>query len=340
MQSWQIARRLSKKHGLFGTKYSKFDSIKKIYQNKFDLFSFFRKVDVVFTIVDGFVDLYNEKFTFLAKLFGVPTVWLLNSPIEEVWSFTDSKLAFYKQKLFRSFAAKFVDHAICISSEMEVYAREELGIKNTSVMSNGADHVLFDPRTIKTKGLLAKSYFKILWSGNGEFTWQALDLIIALAKKLEKKHPDIMFVVVSSSIWTNIEKPKNIIFLHSVSYSLLPSYIAQADVCLCLYHTQDGLAFYRSPMKLFDYMAMAKPVIASNFGQIKEVLADGNGFLVENNLKRIEDMILYLKSHKKVAKKAGERARQAIVHTYNWDLLVPKIDTIISRVSQSNKKSS
>jgi glycosyltransferase involved in cell wall biosynthesis len=40
--------------------------------------------------------------------------------------------------------------------------------------------------------------------------------------------------------------------------------------------------FYFSPLKLFEYLAMGKPVVASDVGQISEVIRDGdNGVLFE-----------------------------------------------------------
>ncbi|WP_374079910.1 glycosyltransferase family 4 protein [Bdellovibrio bacteriovorus] len=53
-------------------------------------------------------------------------------------------------------------------------------------------------------------------------------------------------------------------------------YLASSDVLLSPHvNNPDGGRFFGSPTKLFEYMAMGKPVIASNLEQIGEALCDG-----------------------------------------------------------------
>jgi len=54
-----------------------------------------------------------------------------------------------------------------------------------------------------------------------------------------------------------------------------PAYLAASDVLLSPHVANaDGSRFFGSPTKLFEYMAMAKPVVASDLDQIGEVLRD------------------------------------------------------------------
>lgn len=54
-----------------------------------------------------------------------------------------------------------------------------------------------------------------------------------------------------------------------------PTYIAAADLMLSPHvHNADGSRFFGSPTKLFEYMAMQKPIVAADLEQIGEVLRD------------------------------------------------------------------
>ena len=60
-----------------------------------------------------------------------------------------------------------------------------------------------------------------------------------------------------------------------------PRYLAAADILVAPHvPNPDGTPFFGSPTKLFEYMAMGKGIVASDLGQIGEVLAhDGTGCL-------------------------------------------------------------
>ena len=62
-----------------------------------------------------------------------------------------------------------------------------------------------------------------------------------------------------------------------------PEYLAACDILVAPHvRNPDGTPFFGSPTKLFEYMAMGRPIVASNLGQIGEVLEHGKtGWLVE-----------------------------------------------------------
>lgn len=60
-----------------------------------------------------------------------------------------------------------------------------------------------------------------------------------------------------------------------------PAHLAAADILVSPHvPNPDGTPFFGSPTKLFEYMAMGRPVVASSLGQIAEVLDDGRTALM------------------------------------------------------------
>jgi len=74
------------------------------------------------------------------------------------------------------------------------------------------------------------------------------------------------------------------------------------------------------PNKLFEYMAMGLPVIASNFPLWKEIVEGNKCGLTVNplNPREIAEAVEYLIEHQDEAKKMGENGRKAVLEMYNW----------------------
>ncbi len=78
------------------------------------------------------------------------------------------------------------------------------------------------------------------------------------------------------------KKLNNIMVVSHQPPSRIPSYLQTADVLVLPNSaTQRISSHYTSPLKLFEYMAARKPIVASALPSIKEVLNDSNAVLVE-----------------------------------------------------------
>lgn len=65
----------------------------------------------------------------------------------------------------------------------------------------------------------------------------------------------------------------NVTFAGAVPQHKAPEYLALCDAFLCpTQQNADGSRFFGSPTKLFEYMSMAKPTIASDLEQLAEVI--------------------------------------------------------------------
>lgn len=74
------------------------------------------------------------------------------------------------------------------------------------------------------------------------------------------------------------------------------------------------------PNKLFDYMLLGLPVIASDLPEIRNVVTNANcGILVDpENVTEIVNAIAYLFDNPDEARKMGENGRRAVLEQYNW----------------------
>jgi glycosyltransferase involved in cell wall biosynthesis len=68
-----------------------------------------------------------------------------------------------------------------------------------------------------------------------------------------------------------------------VPHDEMPRYLAAMDIPIAPFTVEAygaGVPFYGSALKLFEYLAMGKPVVAARIGQITEVIEDGTSGLL------------------------------------------------------------
>ena len=77
------------------------------------------------------------------------------------------------------------------------------------------------------------------------------------------------------------------------------------------------------PNKLFDYMLLGLPVVASDLPEIRSVVTEADcGILVDPaSVDDIADAISYLFEHPKEARRMGANGREAVLEKYNWSAM-------------------
>lgn len=115
----------------------------------------------------------------------------------------------------------------------------------------------------------------------------------------------------------------NVYFLGKVPYIKMPEVIKGLDVCILPY-VNDERGYYRSPLKLYEYLASGKPVVSMDHPEAKEfedfilIANDKKGFIES------VDCALREKSIDKIL------ARQEIAKKHTWDKRVDMIESVLS----------
>ncbi len=103
-------------------------------------------------------------------------------------------------------------------------------------------------------------------------------------------------------------------FTGSVPYRDVPSYIAAGDIAVL-----PGTAYYCNPMKVYEYMALGKPVLAPQQANIGEIVAHGtDGILFEpDSVSAMAQSLASLIADPGLRQRLGEAGRQrALLQTW------------------------
>lgn len=123
----------------------------------------------------------------------------------------------------------------------------------------------------------------------------------------------------------NLSESKVLILGHK-QYKDMPNYLAAADVLVLPNAGKKILsAKYTSPLKMFEYMASQKPIVASDLPSIREVLNENNAVLVEpDNPQALAQGIQKVLQDLELADKISKQA-YIDVQNYTWEKRVKKI---------------
>lgn len=206
----------------------------------------------------------------------------------------------------------------------------KLGVKEESVFFApvGADLDEFNPSIDGTpvRERYAVNTPLVLYLGQLHGA-QHVDLFINAASIVLQEGVKATFMIVGSGSMVNAIKgyarelhiEEKIIFTGAVAYDKVPEYIAAADICVAVFR-DTSVSRCKSPLKIVEYMAMGKAIVASEVGEIKRMLG-GAGILVEpGNAQLLAQGIINFLREDSLRYKLGRRARKSVEDVYNWTI--------------------
>lgn len=174
--------------------------------------------------------------------------------------------------------------------------------------------------------------------------WHGVDLLLAAFRELHRADPSIHLLLVGEGpLRPQFEKEvqdagltHSVTFAGALAHEDVPQYLAAMDAAVAPYPALDN--FYFSPLKLFEYMAAGRAVIASRVGQVAEVVVDGvTGLLFEaGDLADLVRCIARLRDNPALGKELGQKASAACSErtwTHNAAKVIDRVEPLIKRNS-------
>lgn len=294
----------------------------------YNLRAHFRLKKIITSRRIDFIYERHSFFTFetvrLAKKYNIPIIVEVNEIAGEK---RVRKQVFVKlAKHVENYVFQNADSIIVVSRHLEEKIQSRIsGGRKIYVIPNAVDLEKFTPCALDAE------YRKKLSLGDnaviigfiGWFVpWHRLDFLLDVFGEIVKKN-DAYLILIGDGVLRDTLKEmtrdkgidERVKFLGAIPHVEIPRCINAMDVCVIPESNE-----YRSPIKMFEYMAMGKAVVAPDLEPIRSVIADcKEGFIFKRGDR--DDFIRSLSlaiDDEPLRKRVGVKARETIVAKYTW----------------------
>lgn len=271
-----------------------------------------------------------------AQRLGIPVVVEVNAPLVP------------EQAAFRAFVLRA--EAMAIEAEvfgkadaLAVVSRELVdyvlgkGAKaaQVHVIGNAVDTRLFHPGiTPETIANLPLGAFVVGFTGSLK-AWHGTDHLIAAFAQLASRLPAHLLIVgdgperpVLQDHIRSLGLDRQVTITGWVPHHRLPGLIARMDVAVAPYPADAG--HYFSPLKLYEYLAMGRPIVASRLGQSADLLGPTEAaLLVEpGNTRALADALERVATDRALAQTMSARAA-ALGRQHDWQANAQRVVALV-----------
>lgn len=279
--------------------------------------------DIVLTRYDG----KTLSILWACRLAGIPSVIEINSPDRDEESDIYRHLPILSRLFTNRHALELAQGAFAVSDLLAQPLRAHARGKTVATISNGVDIVRFNPAipasTIRRHLGIDEQATVIGFVGSFA-PWHGLDLLVDAFSKLlpEFPHAHLLLVGQPNPKWQALldrldapELAPHASIVGFVAPADIPPYLAAMDIT-----TLPNTAYYCSPLKLFEYMAMARPSVCVDTPPVADTIHDEHEGLLfpQNDLPALENALRRLLRDAGLRHRLGSASRARAEREYTW----------------------
>ncbi len=178
--------------------------------------------------------------------------------------------------------------------------------------------------------------------------WHGADVLVRAARHVLSAAPDdnVQFLFIGDGpaapearqLARRLGIARHVFMPGAVSYREMPHYLALGALGVAPYQPsrlpQMRLGFFWSPLKIFEYMAMALPVVTLDVEPLREIVRPGqDGLLVaEDDADALGEAIVSLLQDPERSKAMGASGRQRVVDHFSWERHCEQLEEVLRSV--------
>jgi len=244
-------------------------------------------------------------------------------------------------------AIRQAETVVSVCGELLQRIHERCGVprKRCQVVRNGVDPAVFVPMD----GALARHNLGLDGGGpwilfvGGFFPWHGLDVLVEAMPAVLRASPAARCLLVGDGpvrpalaararmlgVTEAVRFPGRIPFEH------VPHWIAAGDVCVVLHRATRS--YPGDSMKLWEYLACARPVVATagpGYGDVVESLDCGSSVKPDDPADLARVLLALLEDAPRRAA-MGERGRRAILQSHTWAARAEQLERLLGGVARA-----
>lgn len=236
--------------------------------------------------------------------------------------------------LYTAWIEKYIylaDEVTTVSSQLQ----KEYG--RGVIIPHGKDTEHFDPAKYdryKLREKLQITNFKVIMFLGTIRPHKGLEDIVLAVNRLERQ--DIRLMIIGAGTeprYENMLKElggDKVILKGKIPFNDIPEYLHAADLVV-LPQKKTLQSYGQIPAKVFDAMAMAKPIIATDVADLPNIL-DGCGIIIESgDIATLAERIDWIFSNPLEAEDMGKRARRKCIAEYSWHVMEERLVAIFDK---------
>jgi glycosyltransferase involved in cell wall biosynthesis len=283
---------------------------------------------------------------FLSRLLGKVIITEVNGlTIDEVESEPLNRLRKGVILAFETVNYRASSHLICVAPQIRDRILEHYGLPRgrVSVILNGVNSdrmPVMDPKEARRKIGLDQD-LKVVGFVGHFFPWDGIEYLIEAAPRIIEEIEDVRFLIVGHGLWgehlPELAKKRGLsgyfIFTGKVPWEKLYLYVNAFDVATAPYSKAINFQSGRSSLKILEYFACEKPVVASRTDVIPEVVdlnRRGLGITVKpEDPGALADAIIRLLKDNPLRRKMGDEGRDYVERERSWKIVAQRTQDII-----------
>lgn len=213
--------------------------------------------------------------------------------------------------------------------------------KKTEIIDAGIDLNKYDPN-LDASNLMEKYNISkddvVLFFMGWIYNFAGMkELAIELGKNKEK-YPNFKILIVGDGdAYEDILKIRNdydledqLILTGKQPYQLISEFISLSDFCLLPAYQDEEIMQDIVPIKIYEYMAMEKPVIATKLPGLYKEFGSGNGIIYINEAKEVLETAKSI-IEKDKSEEIGKIARKTVEHN-DWEAITDKFELTLEEL--------
>jgi len=271
--------------------------------------------------------------------------WELSWHGGDDWNYRPSLKQLYRDLFQQNGQLRHPDHALYVKWTEQIVDRADAVTIDTQFLKNrfggvylpnGKDTDLFnphsyDPKTVRKQYGLS-DYRTLMFPGAPRPHKGVEDVLVALD---QLNDPSLRLVIIGGSPYDNYDDTlidrwgRWIIKLPKQPVEKMPEIVSAAHIVVV--PQRDTLtAQAQFPLKLTDGMAMAKPILSTNVGDIPDILNHTGYLVAPNSPNQLADKIKWIFNNFEEASDRGLQARKRCVELYSVDAMAAILSSVIS----------